>query len=71
MSQCCLKYKRVPQLLPTNPLTIIKLIIFFRAKLILDVSGRYLNFRDDLDYNCGGNIICNVTYNKNLSEKVI
>ena len=43
---------------------------FFRTKLILDVSGRFLNFLENFDYNCGLEYPCNVTYDKNLANQV-
>jgi hypothetical protein len=36
----------------------------------LDVSGKFLNFRPGIDYNCGNDFNCNVTYDRNLAEQV-
>ena len=48
---------------------IVQLLFFRTNKLILDVTGKYLNFMTDFDYNCGEGFVCNVTYDKSLAEE--
>jgi hypothetical protein len=53
-----------------DEIKVIIIIIINSSKLILDVSGKFLNFRPGIDYNCGNDFNCNVTYDRNLAEQV-